>query len=146
MIRVERALARFTHELVTGLRDEPVRIVAARMRERGVGCVIIVEEGRPVGVVTDRDLTLRVLAEGRSSETPVGSVMTSTPLTLQSDAELDAAVRMMRASGVRRLPIVDGRGSLVGIVTADDLLVTLARELSQLGEGIEGNVDAPELR
>jgi len=137
--------------VVTATPDEDVQSVARKMRDGHVGCVVVVEGRRPVGIVTDRDLTLRVLAEypsGRAAlaSIPVAQVMTIDPATLPEGSGVDAALRAMRSAGTRRLPVVDPDGHLVGIVSHDDLLIVFARELGELGEGIESAVDAPELR
>lgn len=132
--------------VVTATPDEDVRSVARKMRDGHVGCVVVVEGRRPVGIVTDRDLALRVLAEDGSATTAVSQVMTADPATLPVGSCVDAALRAMRAAGTRRLPVVDVHGDLVGIISHDDLLILFARELGSLGEGIERAVDAPELR
>lgn len=132
--------------VVTAAPDEDVGAVARKMRDGHVGCVVVVEGRRPVGIVTDRDLTLRVLAEGDSPSLRVSEVMTADPETVLESAGIEATLRAMRKSGTRRLPVVDEHGHLVGIITHDDLLVLLARELGELGEGLESAVDAPELR
>jgi len=132
--------------VVTATPDEDVRSVARKMRDGHVGCVVVNEGRRPVGIVTDRDLALRVLAEGDPTTTRVSEVMTIDPSTIEVGAGVEAVLRTMRAAGTRRLPVVDGDGALVGIVTHDDLLVVFARELGALGEGLERAVDAPELR
>jgi CBS domain-containing protein len=136
----------FMREVVVARDDEDVGTIARRMRDRGVGCVVVTAARRPIGIVTDRDLALRVLAEGRDARTKVHEIMTEVPVTIPASSSLDAALATIRASGVRRLPLVDPGGEIVGIVTCDDLVVRLGRELAELGSGIEGNVDAPELR
>jgi CBS domain-containing protein len=140
-------LRRFVREVVCARADEPCDAIATTMRDRRVGAVVVVEGRRPIGIVTDRDLAVRVVAEGRDpTTTRASAVMTETPVTLDASAGIETALATMRASGVRRLPLTDEAGALVGIVTYDDLVVPLARELAEIGEGIEGNVDAPELR
>ncbi|MBI2391348.1 MAG: CBS domain-containing protein [Deltaproteobacteria bacterium] len=106
----------------------------------------MVQDRRPVGIVTDRDLALRVVAADAPSTTPVSTVMTVDPTTLPVHATVDTALRTMRMAGSRRLPLVDDDGHLVGIVTHDDIFVSFARELGELGEGIESAVDSSELR
>jgi CBS domain-containing protein len=135
-----------TELVITAAPSDDVRAVAARMRDRRVGSVVIVEGNRPVGIVTDRDLAVRVVAAGLPAETPVADVMTIDPTVARSDAGVDTILSTMRKAGARRLPLVDERGHLVGIITHDDLLLLLAREMTDLGEGIEQGVDASELR
>lgn len=112
-----------------------VQSVAAIMHDRDVGSVMIVEGRRPLGIVTDRDLVLRLVRQGRDpAKTPVREVM-SQPLVLGHD-ELDCleAATRMREHHLRRLPIVDGAGALVGIVTFDDLVHHVGRESQELSE------------
>jgi CBS domain-containing protein len=125
------SMERFTRkEVVTAEPDEPASAVAQRMSESHVGAVIITDLGRPIGIVTDRDLALRVLGEGRSSEVPVHEVMSRELVTARVGDGVDGVVSRMRATGVRRLPIVGMDGSLVGLVSLDDLFVLLSGELS----------------
>jgi CBS domain-containing protein len=140
-------LTRFEHgAIVCGL-DEPVIHVARRMRDCRVGCVVVTRDARPIGIVTDRDLALRVVAEGLDPQvTPVSDVATMDVTAVPRDAGIETAVRIMRERGVRRLPIVAEDGSVTGIVTADDLTILLTQELGELGAGIDDNVDAAESR
>jgi len=112
-----------TESVVTAAASESVRAVAARLRERNVGSAIVVDDaGAPVGFVTDRDLAIRVLAEGHDVESPVGGYASSPVRTGTPDMEVLAAVDLMAEHGIRRLPLVDG-DALIGIVTLDDLAV-----------------------
>lgn len=110
-----------------------VEDVAARMARRGIGSVVVTEEHRPVGIVTDRDLAVRVLAEGGDPDgVSVAEVMTPDPVTARSTAGvLELAAEMCR-SEVRRMPIVDDRDNIVGIVALDDLLALFVEELEDL--------------
>jgi CBS domain-containing protein len=140
-------LTRFEHHAVVAGLSEPVIQVARRMRDRHVGCVVVTRGARPIGIVTDRDLALRVVAEGLDPNvTPVSDVVTMDVTTLPRDAGIETAVRLMQERGVRRLPIVAEDGRVIGIVTADDLTVLLTQELAELGSGIRDNVDAVESR
>lgn len=141
------SLYRFEHRVVTATLADTAYDVARRMRDNRVGSVIIVRDQRPIGIVTDRDVCLRVVAEGKVPEkTLVSEIVTYDATTLPRDAGIDTAVRTMRERGVRRLPIVDEEGRLMGIVTADDLIVLLSQELADLGESLDNNVDADESR
>jgi CBS domain-containing protein len=120
---------------------------AARiMRDRHVGCVIVARENHPLGVVTDRDLVVRILAEGREGVATIEECITYDPITVRVTDSVETAVALMREHGVRRLPLVDDVGQVVGIVTADDLLVRLGSDLGRLCEAIAQNVDANESR
>ncbi|WP_437996406.1 CBS domain-containing protein [Sorangium sp. So ce185] len=121
--------------------------VARRMRDFRVGCVVVTQGARAIGILTDRDLVMRVMADAREPEkTLVSEIVTYDPTTLQQSDSIETALRLMRERGVRRLPIVRHDGKVTGIVTADDLTVMLAAELSDLGAGIRDNVDATESR
>jgi CBS domain-containing protein len=144
---IAHALGRFERPIVTAKLDDTAFDVACRMRDQHVGCVVVVRDGRPVGILTDRDLVLRVVAEGLDAQAVlVSSIVTYDAMTVSATDGFETAVRKMREHGIRRLPIVDGEGRVTGIVTADDLVALLSRELSVLGEAISSNVDGTESR
>ncbi|MGD9722939.1 MAG: CBS domain-containing protein [Pirellulales bacterium] len=118
---------------------ETVLVAAERMRQRTVGSLIVVDRaGKPIGIVTDRDLVIRVLADNRDpSGTAVVEIMTPDVVAINSDASVESALQLMRDGTFRRLPVVDHRGILVGIVTLDDLLLHLTHELSLAGHVLE---------
>jgi CBS domain-containing protein len=141
------SLSRFEHGAVVAELDETAATAARRMRDFHVGCVIVVRSARPVGILTDRDLAIRVVAEGRDPDkTLVSEIVTYEAATVPRDAGIETAVRMMSERGVRRLPIVTDEGTVTGVVTADDIVVLLTRQLADLGVGIRDNVDASESR
>ena len=109
--------------------------VADAMAEQAVGCVVVVgDEARPLGIITDRDLMTRVIARGRESgPTPARAVMSHPLVTVAPSDPLDAVVALMRQKEVRRLPVVEG-GKLVGLIALDDVLVELGSELRDLGD------------
>ncbi len=126
---------RYESPVATGPTTASVREIAAKMEDYGLGSVVILDaDQRPVGIVTDRDLTVRVIAEGRDPEQTVAADVMSKPLIAASpDEPLETLIDRMAAAGIRRLPVVrDER--LVGIVAADDLLLWLGREVDDLGE------------
>ncbi|HEV7994465.1 MAG TPA: CBS domain-containing protein [Gemmatimonadaceae bacterium] len=109
--------------------DTPVSEAARVMKEEDVGLVPVVERvggaetrGRLVGVVTDRDIAVRHVAEGRSSDAPVSEVMSGGVKTCTTDDSVEDAMELMGREQVRRIPIVDERGSLVGVVAQADLV------------------------
>jgi len=126
----------FSKRVVTAERQELLASIARRMQEHNVGAVVIVENGRPVGIITDRDVALALGAQDLSPQTPVERVMSSNVRTISEESGVFTAAKYMRDLEVRRLPIVDERDRLVGIVTLDDLLHILGRELFNLAEGI----------
>jgi CBS domain-containing protein len=126
----------FTRNVVTAGPDEALAEIARRMQDQNVGTVVVVEDRRPVGIITDRDLALALGARGLSPQAPVREVMTRHVLAVPEDTGIFTATRFIQERKVRRLPIVDGEDRLVGVVSLDDLLRWLARELSNLAEGI----------
>jgi len=121
------------HVLVAS-QDRCVDQVCSEMRARAVGCAIVVDaQGSAVGLVTDRDLVLRVVAAGLEPETtPVSAVMSGPLIAVEPTAPIEEVVETMRAHGVRRIPVLR-EGRPVGIVTFDDLVVRLGQELQALG-------------
>lgn len=108
-----------------------VRDAAKLMEARNTGCVVTLDaDGKPDGVLTDRDIALRVLRRGLDpDETSIESVMESDLVTLTQRATLTNAMRRMRAYGVRRLPVVDSDGALLGIFDWNDAVRVLSSEL-----------------
>jgi len=140
------SLSQFRRPLATADTRETVERAACTMRDQGVGCLVVTEKGRPLGIVTDRDLVVRVLAEGIDPSAPIGDFTTYGPLTVNIHDSLETVSACMRKHGVRRLPIVDDDGTAVGIVTADDLLVLFGRGLADVCEGIDNRSDATDSR
>jgi CBS domain-containing protein len=125
-------------EVDTAEPQETVRAAAQRMASRAVGMLLVLdEEQRPIGIVTDRDIAIRVVGEGRDpAALTVADVMSRSPRTVSELAAIEDALALMRSHGVRRLPVVSPQGALVGVVTLDDILSLLADELWQLGRVI----------
>ena len=112
--------------------DAPVLEAARAIESNNIGAVVIQERGRVVGIVTDRDLAVRVVGQALDPKTtPVSAVMTSPVVTLPSTESQSNAIRLMQQRGVRRIPLVDGE-RLVGIVTLDDLLLDETIPFDQL--------------
>jgi CBS domain-containing protein len=123
-----------------------VAAVAARMRDDHVGAVVVTRDGRPYGLVTDRDLALRVLAERGGPDEAVHRFVTRDLETLNASQTVESAVTRMGELGIRRLPLVDDAGRLVGMVTADDLLIAFGREAGRLAEVLSNNTDTDDSR
>jgi len=122
--------------VVVAPRGESIVDAAKRMRMFHVGTVVVVErgEGRPLGILTDRDIVLSVVASD-PEHLPfltVGDAMSRDLVTAREDTSLADALKLMQEHGVRRLPVVDQAGMLVGIATVDDAIRLLADELSAL--------------
>lgn len=116
--------------------EHSVRAAAALMREHHVGTLLVVRNNgtcKPIGIVTDRDIVIGVVAVGLDAEVlTVGDIMSQRFFTAPDDQGVFETMQQMRSNGVRRMPIVDCDGGLVGIVTLDDLLQLLAEELGEL--------------
>ena len=100
----------------------PVIEAARRMRAANVGAVIVEEDGKLCGIVTDRDITVRVVAQGRDpNTTPLAEICSHELTTLSPDDEIDRAVEVMREKAIRRVPIVDSHNEAVGMLSLGDL-------------------------
>jgi CBS domain-containing protein len=130
-------------------RGESALEAACRMRDGRVGTLVVLDaEGKPIGLVTDRDLALRVVAAGRDPRlTPVGEVMTENPTVVGESTPIESALSLMRSGSFRRLPVVNEDRKLVGILSLDDVLALLAEEFALIGTLLEREAPhpAPEL-
>ena len=129
---------------------EDVAKAAALMRAQHVGDLVVVESRGnarvPVGILTDRDIVVGVIAERIAPDAvTVRDTMTRNPLTVREDASVEFALREMRRYGVRRAPVVRANGDLVGMITIDDVIQHLAVQMSRLADLIRLEQDA-ELR
>ena len=117
---------------------------AARlMRDAKVGSIVVTRDGRPLGMVTDRDLAVRVMAEGIDAErVAIGEIMSGEPIFLSGERDIAQVVAAMRDLGVRRIPIVDAEGLLSGVVALDDLVLLLADQLTGLARCIRREIEA----
>jgi CBS domain-containing protein len=123
-------------EVVTADRETPVVDLAETMRRENVGSIVITEGETPVGIVTDRDLTLRVLGKGANPADHVAEdVMTGDLCTVEPEAGFYEVAELMADHGIRRLPICEG-DTLVGIITGDDLNELLAEEQQHVADVI----------
>ncbi|MEM6673108.1 MAG: CBS domain-containing protein [Planctomycetota bacterium] len=114
-----------------------VAAAAQAMGEKHVGSVVVTEDERPVGLVTDRDLVMASLLRPKGSEPPpVGEVASRPFLHVMSGATVVDATNMMEHHCVRRIGVVDASGALVGVISADDVLLAMGRSL----EGLAGAV------
>jgi len=111
-----------TQGVVTAESGDSLRRVGELMRDRNVGSVVVCDNGRPVGVITDRDLALAVVADRIDAGDVAGSHATRPLVTGEVEMDIEEAVALMIQHRIRRLPVTEGE-SLVGIVTIDDLAV-----------------------
>jgi CBS domain-containing protein len=130
----------FTRGSITSPPTATLAFVAQLMQSHNVGAVVIVDNLRPLGILTDRDLAMALGAKGMPPSTPAREVMTPHVLAIPDETDFYAATRFMKERGVRRLPIVDRNDQVVGMVTLDDLLGSIGRELGNLAECISNEV------
>ena len=136
------SLERFCREPVVTIQPtQSIRDAALLMRDHHVGAVLVVDDDRPIGIVTDRDIVMRAIIESRDpNRTPVRDVMSGSLTVAASNQTIDDAVIAIRTAGVRRLPIVNAAGKVIGIVTLDDLVVLMAGELNLVAGAVQSNL------
>ena len=129
-----------TRKPITADPGDSLTKVATLMEQENVGAVVVTERRKPVGIVTDRDLALATCVRGLTPNNAIVTVMTHPVATIrEGEGVLDVTEQMMEHS-VRRLPIVDEHDELVGLVSADDLVPLLSRELHNIVEGIQAEI------
>ena len=128
---------------ITASPDTTAQEAAHRMRTRNVGALVIVNgRDKPIGMVTDRDIAVKVVAQGADpASVRVGALITRRPTVITEDAGILDATKLLSRRGVRRLPVVSRTGKLIGILSLDDLLMLLGSELSHIASTL-----ASELR
>jgi CBS domain-containing protein len=133
---VERICRR---DVDTATPDESVFQAAERLHQRTVGALVVVDKANaPVGIVTDRDLTLRVIAGQRDpATTTIQEVMTRNPKTVSEMTEIASVLSLMQDGEFRRVPVVDDLGHLVGIITLDDILLLFSEGFTLVGRLLE---------
>jgi CBS domain-containing protein len=113
------------------------------MERNNVGCMVVQEEGEVCGILTDRDIALKVAGESRDArQTKVGQVMTPDPICISVDSSLHDLTRLMHTHHVRRVPIVNGANTVLGIVTLDDLISMLSNDMFEIGRTVSETVPA----
>lgn len=107
------------------------------MEQNNIGCLIAEREGKLCGIVTDRDIALRVTGAKRDPDkTKVQDIMTPDPIRVSVDKDLHHLTALMHAYHVRRVPIVNGFDTTLGLVTMDDLIAELGSDISEIGKAI----------
>jgi CBS domain-containing protein len=143
------SLMEFCRTDVLTVRPEvSAREAAMMFRDGGVGALVVVADGdRPIGIVTDRDIALRVIATDHDPDrTRVADVMTQPAITAGPLDRIEDTTARMRELGVRRVPVVSPDGVLIGLLSADDLIELAGRELHDLGEAVRKEVTASRQR
>jgi CBS domain-containing protein len=136
----------FSTAVVAVVEPETTALVVAQvMRQHHIGALVVIdaeEKSRPVGIVTDRDLVLELMAEGLDPAVfTAGDIMSIDLVLARPDMDATEAARLMKTHSLRRLVIADDAGRLVGIVTLEDVLQVLSSELADLANGLAGARD-----
>ena len=126
-----------TVQTICCTRDETVQGAALLMRKHHVGDLVVIDqpdgERVPIGIITDRDIVVSVIALGLDpASLLVGDIMSDDLLTATEDHDVYETIERMRLRSIRRVPVVNAAGGLTGIVSADDLLEFLAEEMAEL--------------
>lgn len=122
--------------------DRTITDVARVMNSSGVGSIAVIDDGRLVGIVTDRDLVRRGIARGLPPDARVDAVMSMPVLTVEHDVDVHEAIDEFGRNGVRRLAVTRD-GEFVGIISLDDLLLDLAHDLTALTAPLSASIDHP---
>lgn len=125
-------------DVETARKDTPLAELAQRMLDEELGDLVIAEGDRPVGIVTDRDVVLAVARYDDLSALTAADVMARDPVTIHRDATAIDLPATMAEGRVRRIPVVDDDGRLVGIATLDDVVATVGEMLKDVATVIEG--------
>ena len=125
-----------TGNVQTAAREMRLREVAAIMRDGDMGAVPVVEAGKLVGIVTDRDIVVRAIAEGRNADAPIGEVMTTEIFSVKPDDFVFEAIRLMGDKQIRRVPVVSESGELAGIIAMADVALEMEDE-REIAETLE---------
>ena len=130
-----------TKPVVTASAQMTVDQAARAMRSKNVGALIVVNAGRPVGILTDRDVAVEVVAKGMDPDTVrVGDVMRKKPMTIREDLGVLDAAKAFAKTGVRRLPVVTKAGVLVGVIAVDDLIMLLGNEMGHVAGALSAGL------
>jgi CBS domain-containing protein len=132
------SLREFCQRRVVSISPESDILEACRlMGGNNIGCLVVEEGGKLCGILTDRDIVLKVTGERKDAQkTKVREIMSRNPVRIPVDRDLRELTTLMHAHHVRRVPIVDGVDEVLGIVTMDDLIAVISDEMSELGKTV----------
>ena len=125
-----------TRNVKTASREMTLREVATLMRDGDMGAMPVVEDGKLVGIVTDRDIVVRAIADGKDASTAIGDVMTTEVFAARENDFVFEAIRLMGDRQVRRVPIINDAGELVGIIAMADVALETEDE-REIAETLE---------
>ena len=130
-----------TKPVVTASAQMTVSEAARAMRSKNIGALVVVNAGRPIGMLTDRDIAIDVVARGMDPDSVrVGDVMRKKPVTIRQDLGLLDAARTFAKSGVRRLPVVDKGGVVIGVIAVDDIMMLLGNEMGHVAGALSAGL------
>lgn len=125
-----------TTAIKTATRETSIREAAELLREADVGALPVVEDGKLIGIITDRDIVVRAIADGKGPETPVAEAMTTEPFSVKPDDFVFEAIRLMGDKQVRRIPVTNAEGGLEGIIAMADIVLEIEDE-REIAETLE---------
>jgi CBS domain-containing protein len=127
-----------TQNVKTASREMSLREIAMLMRDGDMGALPIVEDGKLVGIVTDRDIVVRAIADGKEFDTKIGDVMTTEIFSANEDDFVFEAIRLMGDKQIRRIPVINNAGELAGIIAMADIALEMEdeREIAETLEDI----------
>jgi CBS domain-containing protein len=130
-----------TKPVVTASAQMTVDQAARLMRSKNVGALVVVNAGRPVGMLTDRDVAVEVVARGMDPDTVrVVDVMGKKPVTIREELGILDAAKVFAKTGLRRLPVVTRSGVMVGIIAMDDLIMLLGNEMGHMAGALSAGL------
>ncbi len=134
-------------DVVTTTKDVSIYEVAKLMKKHNVGNVVVIDNqvitNKPIGILTDRDIAMKIVAEDVDArQISAGDIMADNLLLLHANQSINEAIDMMCAKGVRRAPISDDTHKVIGIASIDDLFILLAEEMGSLSKLIRKQVDS----
>jgi len=131
MTTVKTCLAQKPSQLISVTSDAPVQRALELMKAHRVRSVLVIDDGRLTGIITQGDCAIRVLLEGRDARvTPVADIMTRDPMTVKPGDPLEACMGLMASRNFRHLPVVDG-GKLIGVISIGDIVKDMIHQLGQ---------------
>ncbi len=135
-----------TKPVVTISARATIQEAARLMRQKKVGALVVMGSDKPTGILTDRDIAMGVVAEGLdATQIPVGDIMRRNPTVIRDDKGVLDAVKTLGEKGIRRLPVVDKHGKLVGIVALDDLMLLLGSEMGHVAAALTRGLARPQM-